>query len=271
MPNLPPLPPPPRLQPSETPPWETPSSVWYTPRTTPWRTPQSTLSTPVSQVVLTKPAAVRFNSLDTEARKDADRVILRQPRNSKTSLWIWCVAGLCFVFSLLLIFLGIATLIVFLAIRPRTPVFDIPNANLHTIYFDSPLFFNGDLSMLVNFTNPNKKIEVRFEKLGIELFFFNRLIAQQVVEPFSQKKRETRLEPIHLISSLVCLPVNHAVELRRQVQNNKIEYEIRGTFKVRAHFGMIHYSYLLHGRCQLQMTGPPTGILLSRSCTTKKQ
>ncbi|KAG7541387.1 Late embryogenesis abundant protein LEA_2 subgroup [Arabidopsis thaliana x Arabidopsis arenosa] len=269
MPNLPPLPPPPQLQPPETPSWETPSSVWYTPRTTPWRTPQSTQSTPVGQMVLTKPATVRFNGLDAEPRKD--RVILRQPRSSRTSLWIWCVAGLCFVFSLLLIFFAIATLIVFLAIRPRIPVFDIPNANLHTIYFDSPMFFNGDLSMLVNFTNPNKKIEVKFEKLRIELFFFNRLIAVQVVQPFSQKKRETRLEPIRLISSLVGLPVNHAVELKRQLENNKIEYEIRGTFKVRAHFGMIHYSYSLHGRCQLQMTGPPTGILISRNCTAKKR
>lgn len=269
MSNLLPLPPLPQLQPPETPPWETPSSIWYTPRTTPWRTPQSTQSTPLNQMVLTKPTTVKFNGLDAEPRKDT--VILRQPRSSRTNLWIWCVAGLCFVFSLLLIFFGIATLIVFLAIRPRTPVFDIPNANLHTIYFDSPIYFNGDLSMLVNFTNPNKKIEVRFEQLKIELFFFNKLIAVQAVQPFLQRKCETRLEPIRLISSLVCLPVNHAVELKRQVQNNKIEYEIRGTFKVRAHFGMIHYSYWLHGRCQLQMTGPPTGILVSRNCTTKRR
>ncbi|KAL1202965.1 hypothetical protein V5N11_015217 [Cardamine amara subsp. amara] len=265
MSNLLPLPPPP----PETPPWETPSSIWYTPRTTPWRTPQSTQSTPLTQMVLTKPTAVKLNGLDAEPR--IDTVILRQPRSSKNNLWIWCVVGLCFVFSLLLIFSGVTTLTVFLAIRPRTPVFDIPNANLHTIYFDSPVYFNGDLSMLVNFTNPNKKIEVRFEKLGIELFFFNKLIAVQAVQPFSQRKHETRLEPIRLISSLVCLPVNHAVLLKRQVQNNKIEYEIRGTFKVRAHFGMIHYSYWLQGRCQLQVTGPPTGILISRICTTKRR
>ncbi|KFK29171.1 hypothetical protein AALP_AA7G098500 [Arabis alpina] len=269
MSNLLPLPPPPQSQPPETPPWDTPSSsLWYTPRTTPWRTPRSTQSTPLNEMVLTKPTMVKFNGVDEERKKDT--VILRLPRSSRTNLWVWCVAGLCFVFSLLLIFFGIATLIVFLAIRPRTPVFDIPNANLHTIYFDSPVYFNGDLSMLVNFTNPNKKIEVRFEQLKIELFFFNKLIAVQAVQPFWQREREMRLEPIRLISSLVCLPVKHAVELMRQVQNNKIEYEIKGTFKVKAHFGMIHYSYWLHGRCQLQMTGPPTGILVSRNCTTKR-
>ncbi|CAN8326012.1 unnamed protein product [Cochlearia groenlandica] len=257
------LPPPP-----ETPPWETPSSsMWYTPRTTPWRTPHNTHSTPLNQTP--NPQAVKLNVLDEETRKHT-RVILRQPRNSRTNMWIWCVAGLCFVFSLLLIFFGIATLIVFLAVRPRTPVFDIPTANLKTIYFDSAVYFNGHLSMLVNFTNPNKKIEVRFEQLKIELFFFNKLIAVQGVQPFLQRKQETRLEPVHLISSLVYLPINHAVELKRQVQNNNIEYEIRGTFKIRVHFGMIHHSYWLHGSCKLQMTGPPVGILVYHNCTTKR-
>ncbi|ESQ54627.1 hypothetical protein EUTSA_v10027581mg [Eutrema salsugineum] len=269
MSNLLPLPPPPQSHPPETPPWDTPSSMWYTPRTTPWRTPRSTQSTPLNQMVSTKSPAVKFNGLDPEPRKDT--VILRQPRRSRTNLLIWCVAGLCFVFSLLLIFFGIATLIVFLAVRPRAPVFDIPNANLHTIYFDSLVYFNGDLSMLVNFTNPNKKIGVKFEQLKIELFFFNRSIAMQGVQPFSQRRRETRLEPIRLISSLVYLPLNYAVELKRQMQNNKIEYEIISSFKVRVHFGMIHYSYQLHARCHLQMTGPPIGILVSRNCTTKRR
>ncbi|KAF8113960.1 hypothetical protein N665_0043s0033 [Sinapis alba] len=265
-----PLPPPPPLQPPETPPWDTPSSVWYTPRTTPWRTPHSTQSTPLNQMVLTNPPAVKLNGLDAEPRED--RGILRQPpRNSRTNPLIWCVAGLGFVFSLVLIFFGIATLVVFLAVKPRIPEIDIPNASLHTIYFDSPLYFNGDVSMMMNFTNPNKKMEVRFEHLKIELFFFKKLIAVQGVQPFSQRKRETRSEPIRLISSLVYLPVNHAVELSRQVQNNKIEYQIRGTFKVRAHFGLIHYSYWLHGMCELQMTSPPIGILISHNCTTKRR
>ncbi|KAG2238576.1 hypothetical protein Bca52824_092159 [Brassica carinata] len=151
---------------------------------------------------------------------------------------------------LVLIFFGIATLIVFLAVKPRAPEFDIPHASLHTIYFDSPVYFNGDLSMMMNFTNPNKKIE------GPAIF------AEETGD-------KVGTNPSGLKLSL--LAVNHAVELSREVQNNKIEYHIRGTFKVRAHFGLIHYSYWLHGICQLQMTGPPTGILISHNCTTKRR
>ncbi|GLT83730.1 hypothetical protein SLE2022_020020 [Rubroshorea leprosula] len=198
------------------------------------------------------------------------RTILQQPQPRQTNPLVWCAAILCLIFSLILIFFGIATLIIFLAIKPRNPMFDTPNARLNTIYFDSPEYFNGDFVFLANFTNPNKKIDVRFEYLDIELYFKDRLIAAQAIQPFSQRRGEVRLESVHLISSLVYLPQNLSMELRKQVLSNRIQYNIRGTFKVRATMGLFHFSYWLHGRCQLEMTGPPTGALVSHTCRTKR-
>ncbi|PRQ35007.1 putative Late embryogenesis abundant protein, LEA-14 [Rosa chinensis] len=132
------------------------------------------------------------------------------------------------------------------------------------------IYFNGDFALLANFSNPNRKIDVRFEYLQMELYFSDRLIATQSLDPFTQRPREGRLEAVHLVSSLVYLPENHAVALRTQVQNNRVDYNIRGTFRVRASLGLIHFSYWLHSRCQLQMTGPPTGVLVARSCRTKR-
>ncbi|KFK27175.1 hypothetical protein AALP_AA8G345300 [Arabis alpina] len=255
MSNSLPLPSPPQTlsQPPETPPWDTPSSKWFTPINTPWRTtPRSTKSTPTTPVVA------------------LTEVIVSQSPLSQKSHATPKLDALCFIFSILLIIFGIATLILFLAVRPRTPVFDISNAKLNTINFESPVYFNGDMSLLVNFTNPNKKLDVRFEHLSVELWFSNKKIATQGVMPFSERNRKTRLEPIRLISNLVFLPVNHVVELRRQVMTNKIDYEIRSTFKVKAVLGIIPYSYWLHGSCQLQLTSPPTGGLVYRNCTTKR-
>lgn len=284
MSNSLPLPSPPQTlsQPPETPPWDTPSSKWFTPVNTPWRTTtRSTKSTPTTPIVGLTEVIVSKSPLSqkshatpkvdgNESEPLNDTMILLQLRTSRTSPWVWCGAALCFIFSLLLIISGIATLILFLAVRPRTPVFDISNAKLNTIYFESPVYFNGDMSLLVNFTNPNKKLDVRFENLSVELWFSNTKIASQGVMPFSERNRKTRLEPIRLISNLVFLPVNHAVELKRQVLTNKIDYEIRSTFKVKAVFGIIPYSYWLHGSCQLQLTSPPTGGLVYRNCTTKR-
>ncbi|XP_073127560.1 uncharacterized protein At1g08160 [Henckelia pumila] len=197
-----------------------------------------------------------------------EQPILRQPR--RTNPIVWCGAILCLIFSVLLIFFGIATLIIFVAIKPKSPVFDTPAASLNAIYFDSPEILNGDIVFLANFSNPNRKLNVRFEYLYIELCFSENPIASQVLQPFSQNPGEARFLSVHLLSSLVHLPLNQSLELQKQEQGNRVVYNVKGTFRVRVKLGMVHYSYWLHGNCQLEMTSPPNGVLLTHSCRTKR-
>lgn len=235
---------------------------------------KQTMSTPLRQIVISKQPMNQHipvpNTSDPAGTRKVKKqqTLLRQPR--RTNPMVWFSAILCLIFSLILIFFGIATLIIFLVVKPKTPLFDVPGVSLSSIYFDSPEYFNGDFTFLANFSNPNRKIDVKFEFVYIELYFSNRLIGTQTLPPFRQRRRETRLETVHLISSLVSLPTNLGLELRRQVQVNKVTYDIRGSFRVRAKLGLIHFSYWLHGRCQLEMTGPPTGVLVTRSCRTKR-
>ncbi|KAK3010993.1 hypothetical protein RJ639_012930 [Escallonia herrerae] len=154
-------------------------------------------------------------------RKPIEKPILRQPR--RTNPIVWCGAIFCLVFSLLLIFFGIVTLIIFLVVKPRNPVFDTPNASLNVIYFDSPEYFNGDFTFLANFSNPNRKLDVRFEYLDIGVYFSDNLIAAHVLQPFSQRQGETRLVSVRLISSLVYLPPSHAMKLQKEVQSNRLD------------------------------------------------
>ncbi|KVI02369.1 uncharacterized protein LOC112500982 [Cynara cardunculus var. scolymus] len=200
--------------------------------------------------------------------KTRDRLLLRN--HHRTDPAIWCTAIICLIFSILIILFGITTLIVFLVIKPRNPVFDTNHASLNVIYFDSPGNFNGDFTFLANFSNPNRKLNVRFEYAVLELYFANNLIANQSIKPFSQRQRETGVVKIHFISSLVYLPLNHAMELQRQVLSNKVMYSVRGTFRVRVSMGLIHFSYWLHGRCELQMSSPPSGFLMARTCITNR-
>uniref|UniRef100_A0A9I9D561 Late embryogenesis abundant protein LEA-2 subgroup domain-containing protein n=1 Tax=Cucumis melo TaxID=3656 RepID=A0A9I9D561_CUCME len=265
MPRLypPPPPPPPSPPTSIAPPESSPSSGASLPtaRPSPASAAVAQASTPthasssreaelasLDQIIVqnraTKPHTPLLNTNHTDSSKYRKPQLLQQARPRQTNPIIWCFAFLCLAFSLLLIFLGIATLVIFLVVRPRNPLFDIPNASLSTIYFDAPEYLNGDFTILANFTNPNHRVDVRYENADIELFFGDRLIATQAIQPFSQRKNE--------------------------VQNNKIVYNIRGTFRVKASVGIIHYSFWLHSRCQLVMTSPPTGILVARSCKTKR-
>ncbi|XP_008777695.2 NDR1/HIN1-like protein 6 [Phoenix dactylifera] len=194
---------------------------------------------------------------------------LLRPRQ-RTNPMIWCAAVLCVIFSLLLIFAGIVTLIVFLVIKPRNPLFDTTSASLNSIYLDSPSYLNGDLTFLANFSNPNHKIDVMFEYSSIELYFYDRLLSAQALQPFAQRRGESRLESVHMISSEVYLPPELIMELQEQVRRNRIVYNIRGTFKVKVSVGVGHLSYWLYGRCQIELTAPPSGVLVARSCRTKK-
>lgn len=268
------LPPPPSLQSPAPPPSNHHTSKQARSLQSPSPSVQSTAPTPENQNTAKHArnqqspaaAAVTRNYDSKRLRKP----ILLHPQPRRTNPVVWFGAILCLLFSLILIFFGIATLIIYLAIKPRSPVFDTPGANLNVIYFDSPEYFNGDLTFLVNFSNPNQKIDIRFEYVEIELYFFDRLIGTQALQPFTQRQKEKRLESVHIISSLVYLPHNLAIELQKQVQNNKVIYNIRGTFKVKATLGLFHYSYWLHGRCEIEMTAPPTGVLIARSCKTKR-
>ncbi|KAI4306258.1 hypothetical protein L6164_029551 [Bauhinia variegata] len=235
---------------------------------------KQTKPVPLDQIIISKQSKNQC-SLDPEApnsvtRKESRPPTLRGPKLQRTNPVVWCTAVLCLIFSLILILFGVATLIIFLTFKPRNPLFDIPNASLNAVYFDSPQYFNGDFILLANFSNPNRKMDVKFESSDIELFFLDRLISSQAIQPFTQRRRENRLQTVHFISSLVFLPQDVGVNLQRQVQSNKVEYNVRATFRVRVYLGLFHLRYWLHSRCQLEITGPPTGVLVARRCITKR-
>ncbi|OMP06956.1 Late embryogenesis abundant protein, LEA-14 [Corchorus olitorius] len=236
---------------------------------------QTSIPVSVDQVVISKPF-INQQTTPTSQKPDPDidynprQPILRPLHTRRTNPLIWCCAILCLIFSIILILFGVATLIIFVSIKPRVPAFDTPNASLNGIYFDSPEYFNGDFTVLANFSNPNRRIDVRFEYLVIDLFFQDRFIGTQAVQPFFQRRGEARVEAVHFISSLVYLPQNLGVELQKQVLSNGVKYSLRGSFKVRANLGLVHFSYWLHSRCELMMSSPPTGVLVSHNCKTKR-
>lgn len=235
--------------------------------------PQKKLKpSPLNQIITSK-QTMKPNQQQTQAQnltvtKSRKPILLKPPR--RTNPIIWCGAFLCILFSIIVILAGIVVLIIFLAVKPKHPLFDTTTVSLNSIYLDSPEYLNGDFTFLANFSNPNRKIDIRFEYLDIELYFHDRLIATQALQPFTQRRGEARLEAIHMISSEVYLPPNLSMELRNQVQRNRVQYHIRGTFRVRASLGLAHFSYWLYARCMVEMTSPPTGILVAHSCKTKR-
>lgn len=182
---------------------------------------------------------------------------------------MWCAAIVCFAFSITLIVAGIAILIVFLAIKPKPPMFDTANASLNSVYVDSPAYFNGDMAFVVNISNPNQKIDMVFRSAVVELLFRDRPMAVQALPPFMQRRGQYQVLNVHMVASRVLLPPEVAVELVNQVRSNRVVYTIRGKFRVEARFWFGHYKYWMYTVCELELTAPPSGVLVARRCTTK--
>ncbi|KAJ1268990.1 hypothetical protein BS78_07G175700 [Paspalum vaginatum] len=195
--------------------------------------------------------------------------IILKPRH-RTSPAMWCAAIICFAFSILLIVAGVVTLIIFLSLRPRAPSFDAANAILNSIYVDSPApYFNDDMTLVANISNPNQKIDVVFRSATVELFFQDRPMAAQALPPFALRRGRFQVVNMHMVSSRVLLPPEVAVKMVNQVRSNRVQYTIKTAFKVEARFSLGHYTYWMYTVCELELTSPPSGVLVARRCTAK--
>ncbi|KAG5000082.1 hypothetical protein AAZX31_08G129300 [Glycine max] len=196
---------------------------------------------------------------------------IKLPKEQKSQPLTWLGACLCVIFWLIIIIGGLIVLIVYLVFRPQSPHFDVSSVTLNAAYLDLGYLLNADLTMLANFTNPNKKVHVDFSSVIIYLYYGSTLIATQYVEPFNAARLQSRFAYIHLVSSQVQLPLRESQRLVKQMEGNGVILEVRGVFRARSKLGSIlRYSYNLYGRCSVMLTRPPDGILLKKKCRTKR-
>lgn len=161
-------------------------------------------------------------------------------------------------------------LIVYLVFRPRSPHFDVISVTWNAAYLDMGYLLNADLTVLANFTNPNKKVSVDFSYLYLDLYFANTQIATQYIEPFSATRGQSIFANIHMVSSQVKLSMKESMLLQKQIQNNRVIFTVKGTFRARSNLGsFLRYSYWLHGQCGIMLSSPPTGVLRDKKCKTK--
>ncbi|XP_028776535.1 uncharacterized protein LOC114733270 [Neltuma alba] len=219
----------------------------------------------------TTPPSQRRSTRDHRGRRAGRNGRLRVPKEKGTKPHTWLFAAFCLIFWLVIIIGGLIVLIVYLVFRPQSPHFEVSSATLNAAYLDLGYLLNADVTLLANFTNPNKKVHVDFSTTMIYLYYGSTLIATQYVEPFSTSRAESRFATVHMVTSQVRLPLAETQRLVKQVQSNGIILEVRGVFRARSTLGRIfRYSYNLYGYCTIMLTRPPGGVLIKRNCRTKR-
>ncbi|KAJ6981280.1 hypothetical protein NC653_024627 [Populus alba x Populus x berolinensis] len=193
------------------------------------------------------------------------------PKPGGTKPLIWLGAVFCAILWIVIFLGGLIVLIVYLVYRPRSPRFDVSSASLNMAYIDAGSLLNADLTVLANFTNPNKKVSVDFSYMIIDLYYGSTLIATQYIEPFSAERAESRFVNVHMVTSQVRLPVLESTRLQEQISKNGAIFDVKGVFRVRSKLGtLLKYSYRLYGHCTILVTAPPSGVLRATKCRTKR-
>lgn len=192
------------------------------------------------------------------------------PTPNRTKPLTWFGAVFCVILWLVIILGGLLVLVVYLVYRPRTPHFEISTATFNAAYLDMGYLLNSDITVLANFTNPNQKVNIDFSYVVLQLYYDKHLIANQYIEPFSALNSESKLANVEFVSSQIRLPILVTQQLVLQAQRNRVTLELDGIFHVRSNFGsLLRYSYWLYAHCQIEMTGPPSGVMLTSHCRTK--
>lgn len=202
------------------------------------------------------------------------RYPIKAPTVRRTSVWAWLAAILCAILWTAIFIGGLAVLIVYLLFRPKSPRFDISSVALNGAYLDTGTLLNADLTILANFTNPNRKIDVTFRYVAVDLYFKGTLIATQGVDGFAERAGESTLRSLHMVTSQVELSREQAAEWGKEVgAPDGVKMEVRGSFLTTSDFvgTFLRLSYSLHGLCDIAVTGPPSGVLLSSNCTTRSK
>ncbi|KAJ4915545.1 Uncharacterized protein Rs2_01095 [Raphanus sativus] len=199
------------------------------------------------------------------------RPAAHQPRSKRTEPMKLSATVCCAILLIILILSGLILLLVYLSNRPHSPYFDISAATLNTANLDMGYSLNGDLAVVVNFTNPSKKSDVDFSYVMFELFFYNTLIATEHIEPFIVPKGMSMFTSFHLVSSQVPIEMAQSQELQLQLGNGPVLLNLRGTFHARSDLGsFMRYSYWLHTRCSISLNSPPSGYMRARRCITRR-
>ncbi|XP_010932709.1 uncharacterized protein [Elaeis guineensis] len=197
-----------------------------------------------------------------------------QHKNSGLSpkdLAVWFVGACCALMWTIVILGGVVVLIVYLVFRPKSPLLDIQSATLNAAYLDTGTLLNADITILANFSNPNRKVHVAFSYVQVDLYFMDTMIATQAVEPFAERPGESALKSLHVIASEVPLPRKAAEEWQRGTSEEGVALEVTGRFRTRSDLGKwLHFTYWLYGHCTIVIGAPPTGVLLSSRCRTKR-
>ncbi|KAH7289983.1 hypothetical protein KP509_30G026900 [Ceratopteris richardii] len=149
--------------------------------------------------------------------RDHPSVIAAHRKRRRCGGCCCCLAYMCATLAILIVVLGIAALVAYLVLQPKTPDFSVSDATVASFNLTSTptspsnavsgvsQYLNADVTFNVSAENPNKKIGIYYDEVDVTLFYEGEQIGQGSIPAFYQGHRNTTILLLHMVGKDVAM------------------------------------------------------------------
>ncbi|GMI97206.1 hypothetical protein like AT5G22870 [Hibiscus trionum] len=146
-----------------------------------------------------------------------------------------CVAIICLA---LIVLVGLAVLITWLAIRPKKLVYTLENGSLQNFNLKNNHHLNATFDFVLMAYNPNTRTSVYYDFMESAVSYKDQTLAFGTTDPFFQPHRDTTRVESRLVATNLALSPSTYKDLRREKSSGEIEVDVRFKSRIRFKVGI---------------------------------
>ncbi|XP_016439340.1 uncharacterized protein At1g08160-like [Nicotiana tabacum] len=160
------------------------------------------------------------------------------PQNGAKPRRLSPVKCIALILLTLIVIVGITILVIWLAVKPRKPIYSIENASLHGYNMTKNDHLYGNFNFTLKAFNTNSRVSIYYDSFEVKLFYNSQQIAFNNVEPFFQPRRNVTYLDLFLPAKDVALYGDVARDLKTERTAGAVEMEIKVRAKIRFKVGI---------------------------------
>ncbi|KAA8544145.1 hypothetical protein F0562_022219 [Nyssa sinensis] len=149
-----------------------------------------------------------------------------RPRHSKL------VRRIALVLLSLIVLVGIAVLIIWLAVKPKRFVYTIEDGSIHGFSLNNN-HLNASFDFVLRAHNPNRRVSLYYDKMEVTVSYNDQTMAFNTVSPFFQRHRNVTRLGVKLMAQDVSLYGSVSKKLRLDKSSGEVELDVRVKAKIR--------------------------------------
>jgi hypothetical protein len=184
------------------------------------------------------------------------------------------IGGLCVLLCVLLVFavlvLGLATLITYLVLRPRTTHYTVVSASVPTLdvqgastSLTTTSTVDAQFDYGVELRNPNRHVTMEYTNLNVATLYLATDIGHSGVHLGGLRVGHRSSYTVPVTTSATSLQVNNIVgdALRSDIGQQSVTVQVRIDTRARAHIGSYTSFWIwLHSICNVNVSPPNGGV-----------